>query len=122
LVRYNRRWHYDSACGGGIGNLVCRVELWEGLCVHTLTEDLTGNPERQKTTGGGAFGNGTIFVLAPQPGGGWAETVLHSFGGQGDGAIPYTAGLVFDTGGNVYGTTVNGGNYGLGTVFELSLQ
>jgi uncharacterized repeat protein (TIGR03803 family) len=74
------------------------------------------------TPGGGAFGNGTIFVLVPQPGGGWAETVLHSFGGQGDGIIPYTAGLVFDTGGNVYGTTTRGGNYGLGTVFELSLQ
>ena len=29
------------------------------------------------------------------------------------------AGIVFDAAGNIYGTTVNGGKYGRGTVFEL---
>ena len=36
-----------------------------------------------------------------------------------DGAYP-AAGLVFDSSGNLYGTTSQGGNYGQGTVFKLS--
>jgi uncharacterized repeat protein (TIGR03803 family) len=47
------------------------------------------------------------------------ETVLHNFGGT-DGVQPY-AGLIFDASGNLYGTTLNGGVHGLGTVFELTL-
>jgi uncharacterized repeat protein (TIGR03803 family) len=30
------------------------------------------------------------------------------------------AGLIFDRAGNLYGATMQGGNYGLGTVFELT--
>ncbi len=51
----------------------------------------------------------------------WAaaqEKVLHSFGGSGDGIDP-VAGLVFDTEGNLYGTTSSGGALFNGTVFEL---
>jgi uncharacterized repeat protein (TIGR03803 family) len=55
----------------------------------------------------------------------WTEKVLHSFSGP-DGAYS-EAGLVFDTAGNLYGTTAGGGNftghcsqYGCGTVFELT--
>ncbi len=52
------------------------------------------------------------------------EYVIHSFHPQGesgdaDGSEPY-AGLIFDGFGNLYGTTLYGGAYGLGTVFELS--
>ncbi len=70
---------------------------------------------------------GTAFELSPKQGGGWTETVLHSFGNGTDGAVP-NAGMIFDTAGNLYGTTgvggvhpcpSNGGN-GCGTVFELS--
>jgi uncharacterized repeat protein (TIGR03803 family) len=44
--------------------------------------------------------------------------VLHSFTGS-DGANPY-AGLIFDTAGNLYGTTLNGGgSHREGTVFKL---
>jgi uncharacterized repeat protein (TIGR03803 family) len=43
---------------------------------------------------------------------------LYSFGGRDDGAIP-EASLVFDAAGNLYGTTVGGGAFGKGTVFEL---
>ena len=69
---------------------------------------------------GGAYGypGGTVFELTPTAGGGWTETVLHSFNGT-DGSNPY-AGLIFDVAGNLYGTTSNGGDYGLGTVFELT--
>jgi uncharacterized repeat protein (TIGR03803 family) len=46
------------------------------------------------------------------------EKVLHSFNGK-NGSTPY-AGLIFDTAGNLYGTTFSGGAYGDGTVFELT--
>jgi hypothetical protein len=83
------------------------------------------------TTPGGGLGNcvwngfpgcGTVFALSRR-GGGWIETVLHSFQGS-DGAFPM-AGLVADGAGNLYGTTSQGGlggcsGYGCGAVFELS--
>jgi len=73
------------------------------------------------TTAGGASGNGTVFKLAipTVAGGQWTEQVLHSFGTGSDGAIP-VAGVTLDPSGNLYGTTSAGGNYGYGTVFEVS--
>jgi uncharacterized repeat protein (TIGR03803 family) len=46
------------------------------------------------------------------------ESVLYSFRGTPDGFSP-VAGLVRDTAGNLYGTTLYGGVFGLGTVFKL---
>jgi len=84
------------------------------------------------TSSAGPFAGGTIFELSPasQPGGQWAETTLYNFGAfQGDAAGP-VAPLVFDSAGNLYGTTAGGGSnpqfctnppeFGCGTVFELS--
>jgi len=82
------------------------------------------------TEHGGAHGNGTVFELSPPSGGGWTETVLHSFGSvANDGFVPI-AGLAIDANGNLYGTTFAGGTgtnctYSgkpttCGTVFELS--
>jgi len=69
---------------------------------------------------GGAFGLGTVFELTPTAGGGWTETVLHNFNGNGeDGAYP-VASLILDASGNLYGTTSEYGVFGLGTVFELT--
>jgi len=51
--------------------------------------------------------------------------VLHSFGGPGDGFNPEWAGVNFDTRGNLYGTTFDGGTgpcdltFGCGTVYEM---
>ncbi len=59
------------------------------------------------TTYGGATDNGAVFELQPSG----TETVLYSFTGKTDGAIP-RAGLILDTAGNLYGTTYNGGNTG----------
>jgi uncharacterized repeat protein (TIGR02543 family) len=71
------------------------------------------------TVNGGLFGGGTAFELSPNGAGGWTETGLYSFGGTPtDGLNPYS-GLVFDSSGNLYGTTLNGGLFGGGTVFEL---
>src|SRR5260370_41824592 len=43
-------------------------------------------------------GCGTVFQLSHKVGGGWAETVLHSFGNGTDGSEP-AAGLIFDAAG-----------------------
>jgi uncharacterized repeat protein (TIGR03803 family) len=71
------------------------------------------------TNNGGACG--TVFELSPTEAGDWTLKVLHKFNGI-DGAYP-AAGLIFDRGGNLYGTTSGGGSdllNQLGTVFELS--
>jgi uncharacterized repeat protein (TIGR03803 family) len=71
------------------------------------------------TTGsGGANGLGTVFELTPSNGS-WTETVLYSFSSDADGYLPYS-GVIFDSTGNLYGTTQNGGPNGNGTVYELS--
>ena len=76
--------------------------------------DSTGNLYGT-TSAGGVYGAGIVFELSPNG----TETALYSFGSGGDGQNP-SAGLVFDSSGNLYGTTVNGGTYGGGTAFELS--
>lgn len=70
---------------------------------------------------GGAYGQGTVFQLIPNPSGAWTETVLHSFSGGPDGSQPQ-GGLAIDGAGNLYGTTSWGGDpsAGCGTVFKLS--
>jgi uncharacterized repeat protein (TIGR03803 family) len=61
-----------------------------------------------------------VFQLAPSAGGGWTERVLHDFNPKSnDGSEPY-GGVIFDAAGNLYGTTVYGGPYDYGTVFELT--
>jgi uncharacterized repeat protein (TIGR03803 family) len=74
------------------------------------------------TTGeGGALGMGTVFKLTPPTiaGGTWTEHVLYSFTGGSDGGNPQ-AGVVLDASGTLYGTTYQGGECGLGTVFAVS--
>jgi uncharacterized repeat protein (TIGR03803 family) len=80
------------------------------------------------TAGGGTYGDGTVFELAPKGGGGWMETVLYNFGATAsDGRYP-TGGLAIDAAGDLYGATSGGGRQlkcggsaksGCGTVFEL---
>ena len=66
------------------------------------------------TLGGGASYSGTVFKLDTSG----IETVLYSFGGGNDGALP-VAGLIMDSAGNLYGTTDAGGAANDGTVFKL---
>src|SRR5215469_521932 len=69
------------------------------------------------TADGGAFGRGTVFRVTPSG----TETTLHSFAGPpDDGALPL-AGLVADSAGNLYGTTIGGGAFEhWGTVFKVT--
>lgn len=87
--------------------------------VAGLVSDAAGNLYGT-TNFGGTAGEGTVFELSPQTGGGWTEKILHSFANNGkDGTRPYS-GLIFDAKGNLYGTTSSGGAFGRGTVFEMS--
>jgi len=69
------------------------------------------------TAGGGACG--TVFELSPQTNGHWKETVLYQFGPGHDPCDPWSS-VIFDKAHNLYATTVGGGEYYYGTVFELT--
>ena len=85
-----------------------------------VTFDAAGNVYGT-TYQGGTYNLGALFELTPAAGGTWTEQVLHNFGNGTDGAYPY-ARLIFDTAGNLYGTTYQGGSYGGGTVFRFNAQ
>lgn len=83
-----------------------------------LTSDSAGN--FYGTTLYGGLGYGTVFELSPNGIGGWNESVLYSFTGGADGEYPQHSSVLFDSAGNLYGTTAAGGGRGAGVVFELS--
>jgi uncharacterized repeat protein (TIGR03803 family) len=130
---------YASTCFGAEYNHGSVVELtpagdgsWTETVLHVFTArgtdghcprgslvlDSAGNLYGT-TDLGGAYNLGTVFELSPSAGGSWTETLLHHFGSGHDGVSPI-AGLIFDATGNLYGTTIAGGAYSSGTVFELS--
>jgi uncharacterized repeat protein (TIGR03803 family) len=84
----------------------------------TLAMDAAGNLYGT-TVAGGKYGNGAVFKLTLAKTGKWMESVLYSFAGGTDGAVP-VAGVTVSTSGNIFGTTSAGGTYGYGTVFELT--
>jgi uncharacterized repeat protein (TIGR03803 family) len=69
---------------------------------------------------GGAYGRGVVFELVRAGDGTWTETVLHSFNKNGGDGHDPSAGLIFDAAGNLYGTTISGGSWDEGTVFDLT--
>ncbi len=81
------------------------------------------------TSGAGPANYGTVFQLQPPivSGGRWTEIVLYGFDLGTAGGIPF-AGVIQDRSGNLYGTTLVGGdlscnagfNDGCGTAFELT--
>jgi uncharacterized repeat protein (TIGR03803 family) len=141
LVRDSAGNLYGTASGGGIGGpsgqgVVFKVDV-NGK--ETVLYSFTGGPDGGSpmaglvrdaagnlygtTASGGAFGSGVVFKLDTSG----DETVLHAFTGKADGATPQ-AGLVRDPAGNLYGTTLNGGDLtcnlngspGCGVVFKLN--
>jgi uncharacterized repeat protein (TIGR03803 family) len=95
-----------------------------------LTFDKLGNLYGTTLAGGGSNSYGTVFELSPpsQAGGAWTETVLFFFNLV-QGSMPVGQ-LVFDEAGNLYGSTLLGGDAsfcnpgsgfaGCGTVFQLT--
>jgi uncharacterized repeat protein (TIGR03803 family) len=94
-----------------------------------VVRDAAGNFYGTTYYGGGSrcggSGCGTMFKLDATG----KETVLHRFTGATDGANPY-GGLVQDAVGNLYGTTLSGGDLscstgdgpGCGVVFKLTID
>src|SRR5581483_908894 len=70
---------------------------------------------------GGAAGYGVVYRLSRRQSGFWVEKILHTFEGQSanDGAQTFS-GVVLDKNGNIFGTTLGGGKFAYGTVFELT--
>jgi uncharacterized repeat protein (TIGR03803 family) len=74
-------------------------------------ESTSGNPPPPNSK---QIGCGTIFRLDATG----KETILHTFTGTADGAVP-VGGLVLDPSGNLYGTTTQGGANNAGVVFKV---
>lgn len=81
---------------------------------HGVVRDQDGNLYGA-TAFGGASDEGSVYKLAPDG----TLTTMHSFTGGADGGFLY-GGLDIDKDGNVYGSTVDGGAHGAGTVFKLA--
>jgi uncharacterized repeat protein (TIGR03803 family) len=69
-------------------------------------------------TSGGTYQSGTLVELSPATGGTWTATLPHTFGKGKDGADP--AGTLLYLGGDLFGSTTLGGEYGSGTVFQVT--
>jgi uncharacterized repeat protein (TIGR03803 family) len=67
------------------------------------------------TFAGGTYGN--VYKLTPGNGGPWTKTILYAFSASSPNHP--LAGVVFDSAGNLYGTTTQGGIHNDGNVFEL---
>jgi uncharacterized repeat protein (TIGR03803 family) len=68
------------------------------------------------TTFGGAMDDGTVFKITPSG----TFTMLYSFAGS-DGQFPFGT-VIRGSDGNFYGTTIQGGATGAGTVFKLDIS
>jgi uncharacterized repeat protein (TIGR03803 family) len=101
---------------------------WTETVLHTFTTISQGQNPRAPllfdgsgnlygTTAGGGV-NGTVFKLIPGSGG-WTYNLLYNFPTASTGSTPY-GGVIFGTGGSLYGTTLGGGTSGYGTVYEVT--
>lgn len=87
----------------------------------SLTFDSSGNLWGTAAGGTGQCegGCGVVFKMTPANNGKWTYSAVHHFTGN-DGAYP-NASVVFDSKGNLYGTTeLGGGGNSVGVVFEIT--
>lgn len=131
-----------TAYGGGARNLGVVFELtpspkgfWKETVLYRFPSTDGSNPygaliadsegNFYGTTNDGGInecyngGCGMVFKLSHSADGKWLRTALYEFKGGTDGYNPVGT-LLFDHTGNLYGTTVEGGSGGYGTVFELT--
>ena len=101
---------------------ILHVFDWATFPQADLARDAAGNLYGTTFSGAGSgcnygLGCGIVWKLAHDADGSWTYRILHVFKGA-EGANPY-GGLIFDTTGNLYGTTEFGGANGFGVVFKL---
>jgi uncharacterized repeat protein (TIGR03803 family) len=77
---------------------------------------LSGDTLYGVTSAGGSTSNGTIFAIRTN---GAGFRTVYNFTNGSDGAVPAPGPLVL-LGSNLYGTTVNGGSVGGGTIFSVN--
>lgn len=90
------------------------------LPIGNLVFDAKGNLYGTASSGGASV-MGTVFELSPpaSQGGQWTVQVLHSFDNDGTDGVDPSAGLIFDSKGNLYGNTFHGGpNFPTGQSFN----
>jgi len=87
--------------------------------ISNLVFDGVGNLYGTTSEGGAGCSCGVIFKLAPGANGKWTESVVYRFQGAPDGGFAYN-GMVGDTAGNFYGTTVHGGFSDDGTIYKFN--
>jgi uncharacterized repeat protein (TIGR03803 family) len=131
---------FDSIGFGTVFELIPPASAggaWTETVLHTFTGGADGRnpyggliygPDRVvygTTQGGGTSNYGTVFSLTPptSPGGPWIETILYSFTGpdNGDGSGPRGT-LVAGANGELYGTTVEGGDLACNCGIAFSLM
>jgi uncharacterized repeat protein (TIGR03803 family) len=104
---------------GGLDGADPRSEL-----IFDEAGDIYGTAYQGGNCGGSGGTCGVVYELTPSVGG-WLETVLFRFTGGTEGKHPSSQ-LVFDSSGNLYSTTLYGGDLscnsglGCGTVFQLT--
>ena len=131
LIRDAAGNFYGTTITGGASNLGTVYKL-DTTGKETVLYSFTGRPDGKfpwaglvrdaagnlysTASQGGASRYGTVFRLDTTGN----FIILHSFAfGATDGITPM-GGLIRDTAGNLYGTTLQGGAFGVGTVFKLS--
>jgi uncharacterized repeat protein (TIGR03803 family) len=85
-----------------------------------LILDVHGNLYGTTLTGGPSGGGGTVFRLTrpSKKARSWKEGILYGFNGTG-GGLDVESPVIFDSTGNLYGTTLDSGGTYYGTVFRL---
>jgi len=121
---------WDGNDFGGVVFKLARDENWRYRVIYSLAGAYNGHSYASvtfdnagnlygTTNGGSCFSGGTVFKLSARKHNEWYYTLLYEFSQDGhDGACPFSA-VTLDPQGNLYGTTVYGGGYSAGVVYEL---
>jgi uncharacterized repeat protein (TIGR03803 family) len=126
---YGTTFFSHSDCGGSKGGSVFMLLETQGYRYLTVLYDFASQAhgpdyglirDASGNLYGGDDGGDLVYRLTPAPPGEyWGYTDLHDFGGSG-GDFPL-GNLIFDPQGNIWGTTEDGGAYGYGVVWEITL-
>ena len=127
-TRYNFR---VGGASGTVFELQRNGDGWTHTILHTFGEredgadvvgplllDKAGNLYGSTLLGNSGSSYGTVFRLT-KTASGWKEGILFDFPEVSGGSEP-NGGLIFDSAGNLYGTTYVGGTTGCGVVFQLT--